>query len=295
VKSTTFQKLSDTTDQQSVWIAEEEKLAETIGTTPVMGGDAMCDTLLRDDREELYRLLEDGEDVIAPCRTYGTVLQAAAAEGKTELVDLLLRKKAEANIHGGQYSNPLIAATVRGREEIARMLIRAGADVLADGCQYVSPLYQAVDFSDPDLAHLLLEKGAWPSRDYQELLDLVAERGNREIIRMLENYDVRNLQSAQSTESARTRNDMYYNSGDDSDVESQYSGRDLMSGRDRDRQVQKNSADIVKKLIWGFLVLKGQPGKWTGIKGVRILRAANPTVGIREAAHRDSSASATRL
>lgn len=46
-------------------------------------------------------MFEDGEDVIAPCRTCGTVLQAAAAEGKTELIDLLLRKKAEANGHGG--------------------------------------------------------------------------------------------------------------------------------------------------------------------------------------------------
>lgn len=125
---------------------------------------------------------------------------------------------------------------------------------------------------------MLHEKGAWLSGDYQELLDLAAEWGNREIIRMLENYNVRNLHSAQSTESARTRNDKCYNFGDGSDVESQHSGRGLMSGRDRDRQVQKNSADIVEKLIREFLVLKGQPGKWTGIKDVRILRAANPTV-----------------
>ena len=284
VKSKTFQSLSGGALKKSVWMAEEEKLAEIIGMTLVLGGDAMCDAVLRDDREQLCKLLE-GEDINAPCRNYGTVLQAAAAEGKLELVEFLLKKNADVNARGGQYSNALIAATVRGREEIARMLIKAGADVLADGGQYVSPLYQAVDFSDPDLAHLLLEKGAWLSKDYQELLDLAAERGNREVVRMLETYDVRNLHLAKSTDSERTSERTSdrgrYELEEDSDIDSQYSSRDLTSRRDRERELQRTSADTVKKLLWEFLILKGQPGKWTGIKGVRILRAANPT-GVSE-------------
>lgn len=97
----------------------------------------------------------------------------------------------------------LIAATVRGREDIAQALIQAGADVLADGGQYVSPLYQAVDFTDSDLAYMLLEKGAWLSKDYKELLDLGAERVNKEDTRMLEQYDVRNLHLVRSSRPRR--------------------------------------------------------------------------------------------
>lgn len=280
VKSKNFQTLSGGALKKSVVVAEEEKLAEIIGMTLVLGGDVMCDAVLRDDREQLCELLEAGENINAPCRNYGSVLQAVAAEGKPEMLEFLLKKSPDINARGGQYSNALIAATVRGREEIARLLIKAGADVLADGGQYVSALYQAVNFSDPDLAHLLLEKGAWLSRDYQELLDLAGERGNREIIRMLETYDVRNLHLAKSANSERLIGRARYDSDEDSNINSHSSSRDL-TRRERARDIQKRSAMTLQRLVLEILVLKGQPGKWTGIKGVRILRVVYPT-GVSE-------------
>lgn len=270
-KSGRFQKLSGIGDKESIWVAEEEKLADAMGITFVMGGDALCDAIIRDDRDELCRLVEDaGENVNAPCRTYGSAIQAAAAEGRLELVEYLLEKDADVNARGGQYMHPLIAATVRGREDVARALIKAGADVLADGGQYVSPLYQAVDFTDPELAHLLLEKGAWLSKDYQELLDLAAERGNREIIRMLEQYDVRNLHLVRSSKSRRSTDGR----GSDSEQSDDREHARTIERRSDDRQVEMKASNVLKKVLWEIAILKGQRGKWTGIKGVRVMRAA---------------------
>ena len=269
-KSRRFQKLSGIGDQQSIWVTEEEKLANTMGITFVMGGDVLCDAIMRDDREELCRLVESGENVNAPCRTYGSAIQAAAAEGKLEIVEYLLEKDADVNARGGQYMHPLIAATVRGREDVAKVLIKAGADVLADGGQYVSPLYQAVDFTDPELALLLLEKGAWLSKDYQELLDLAAERGNREITRMLEQYDVRNLHLVRSTRSRSSINDR--DSDSDHYEAGQYDRR--VDRRYDNQQVEMKASNVLKKVLWEIAILKGQRGKWTGIKGVRVMRAA---------------------
>jgi hypothetical protein len=270
-KSGRFQRLSGIGDQQSVWVAEEEKLADAMGITFVMGGDALCDAIIRDDRDELCRLVEEaGENVNAPCRTYGSAIQAAAAEGKLEIVEYLLEQDADVNARGGQYMHPLIAATVRGREDVARALIKAGADVLADGGQYVSPLYQAVDFTDPELTFMLLEKGAWLTKEYQELLDLAAERGNKEITRMLEQYDVRNLHLVKSSRS-RDADSERSDGGERSRALERPRAGDRRSD---DRQVEMKASNVVRKVGMEILILKGQRGKWTGIKGVRVMRAA---------------------
>lgn len=74
-----------------------------MGITYVMSGDALYDAIIRDDRDELCRLVEEaGESVNAPCRTYGSAIQAAAAEGKLDIVEHPLEKDADVNARGGQ-------------------------------------------------------------------------------------------------------------------------------------------------------------------------------------------------
>src|SRR6266496_4516872 len=159
----------------------------------ILHGDALCDAIINDDRDKVLGLIDKGVDVNAPCHVYGTALQAAAFKGNESFCDLLIRKGARVNAKGGQYQNALIAATVTGHENVAKLLLKNGADVLVDGGRYINALYQAVDFSDWDMAHILLEKGAWLSANYRELLDLAGEHGNREMTRLLEEYDVKML------------------------------------------------------------------------------------------------------
>jgi hypothetical protein len=192
VGSKTFTKLSGA-GQGSFWMEEETRLASTMGITLVLSGDMLCSAVLRKDKDKLLELLDNGHDVNALCTYHGSALAAAAFTGREDFVELLIRQGANVNATGGEYYTPLIAATTQGHDECARALIKAGADVLAQGGKYISAIYQAVDFSDAHLAKMFLEKGAWLTKDYRELLDLSAERGNGIIMRMIEDYKVRQL------------------------------------------------------------------------------------------------------
>jgi Ankyrin repeats (3 copies) len=284
VRGKSFNKLSGL-EKGSFWMEEEKRLASTMGMTLVLSGDALCDAVLREDKSRLLELLDEGHDVNAPCTQYGSVLTAAAFRGQDEIVDFLIRRHANANAVGGEYWSPLIAATAQGHENCARSLLKAGADVLADGGKYVSAIYQAVDYGDEDLAHLLLEKGAWLTKDYRELLDLAAERSNRGITRMLEDYDVRKLYllparppvaSIMETDPNQNTGD---STGDQTDRERRIKRRSRDSGEDMEVTVKPLS--VVRAVVLQALFLKGQRGKWTGIKGVKILRAALD-VGVSE-------------
>ena len=279
VRSRTFAELSST-KQGSSWVEEETRLASIMGMTLVLSGDALCGAVVQNDKSKLLELLKEGHDIDAPCTHYGSALAAAAFCGQEELLDILIRHDANVDIAGGEYVTPLIAATTQGHEECVYSLLKARADVLAQGGKYISALYQAVDFGDVGIAKLLLEKGAWLTEDYRELLDLAAERGHRGLTRMLEDYDVRKLylspapksKTIRFTESEPDRG-TESDSQSDSDLESEIvhnGSRRLLEKRRR----APSALNIAKAVGLQALYLKGQRGKWTGIKGVKLLQAA---------------------
>lgn len=59
---------------------------------------------------------------------FGTALQAAAYEGKTKGLRLLLEKGANVNIRGGKYGSALNAAVVKGYWDLVDMLLDSGAE-----------------------------------------------------------------------------------------------------------------------------------------------------------------------
>jgi Ankyrin repeats (3 copies) len=252
-------------------ISEEKELAKIMGITFVLPGDALSDAILRRNVKDVSELLRQGYDVNAPCQAYGRALQTASAQGFEDTVNLLLENGAEVNATGGQYESALVAATVHGHEGIARILIKAGGDVLKEAASYISPLYQAVSHSDVDMVLLLLERGAWLSRNYGELLDLASERGNEEVSNLLHEYDVRDLRlKLPASAQGESGTDPEQGSGGDSDSD-RMRRRRHSSNRN---QVVMKPAKIVRAVVCRALILKGQRGKWTGIKGVNIMRTA---------------------
>jgi hypothetical protein len=133
---------------------------------------------------------------------------------------------------------------------------------------------------------MLLEKGAWLTKEYRELLDLSAERGNRIIMRMIEDYDVRQLYLLTAPEpknrisDSRSSEKIEEDSQSDSDLESGLARRSSRNKLEKRRQPPTPLA-VVRAVGLQALYLKGQRGKWTGIKGVKVLRAAFD-VGISE-------------
>jgi hypothetical protein len=279
VKSRSFRKLSGA-QSSSLWMTEEKVLAKIMGITFVLPGDALSDAVLRKSTEDIASLLKQGDDVNAPCQGYGHVLQAASTTGSEEIVSLLLKRGASVNAAGGQYENALLAATVQGYEGVARILIKAGADILKDGGIYISPIYQAVSHSDVDMVLLLLERGGWLSRNYGELVDLASEKGNEEIMDLLREYDIRDLQRKLPASNRRASS-----SDSDQDSEGSLNNNDNNNKTNNSRskrirratrrnEVAMKPAKVIRAVVCRALILKGTKGKWTGIKGVGILRTA---------------------
>ena len=232
------------------WILEEGMLASDMGMLYAMPGDELCDRIVNEDLEKVVWLVTNGLNVDASCHHYGTPLQAAAARGHEKLVYVMLKLwGADANKQGGRYNSPLVAAISNGHEDVVRTLLKYGANPIAEAGSFISPVYQAVSFKDVELTHMLLEAGAWLSKDYVELLDLAEETGNDELCVLLQDYDIRNLHRRKRINRDRR--------GPVKSVSNQLDDlgfRDLVS---------------TAVEVWR---LKGQKGKWTGSKAIKILR-----------------------
>jgi hypothetical protein len=244
------------------WKAEEHALAMIMKIKYALPGDYLYGAIVREDTDELERLLEDGYDPNTPCRIYGFPLQAAAALGHEDMVCLLLNFGANANARGGRFETPLLAASHCGHKRLVRILLKNGADVFIGGGKYVSPLYQAVGHSDRDIAEMLLERGAWLGNDYRELLDLASERRDRDMKDLLLDYDVSDLRRKRIAPAERRL---------DRD------GQLIKDGKARDQdlvEMAKVSSKVLMTVVTKFMVLQSQRGSWRGRKGVVIARAA---------------------
>ncbi|KAK4503337.1 hypothetical protein PRZ48_004252 [Zasmidium cellare] len=236
-------------------IVEEEAIANTIGTRMVLPGDEFVEKVLSGDQDGLLDMLRGNQCVDAPSVKYGTALQAAASKGNVEIMNLLIDSGASVNASGGQYSNPLTAAVVEDHYDAMKLLLRHDAKLFLPGGRYISALYQAVDFDRVDMAHALLEKGAWLTKDYREVLDLAAERNNNEMYDELVRYDVLDIHC----KDRRLRDGSPASSSGLAETSHSLSAEQYTS--------------IGAVCLVQAIRLHGQPGKWTGRKGVKVLRA----------------------
>ncbi len=243
------------------WVGEERLLAAKMGIMYAMLGDELCDKVLKNDIDGVNLLAAEGCDFNASCHHYGTPLQAAAAKGNEKMVYLMMKfLDVDPNIEGGKYYSPLVAAISEGHEDVVQTLLRYGANPIARSGSYISPIYQAVSFEDVEMARLLFEKGAWLSKNYQELLDLAAETGNKELCDVLEEYDIRNLHKRKRV-------------GEGDRKSRQYDDKQQSYRSDDQRLTNRPSYKLLPALV-EMLRLKGQKGKWTGIKAIKVLRIA---------------------
>lgn len=231
-------------------IQEEQAIATAIGTILVLPGDELAELALSGDLRQVESMLRDGYDVNSLSSRHGTALQAAASKGDLKMMKCLLGVGASVNLVGGHYQTPLIAAVVEGHYQAMKLLLQHNAEVFAPGGKYISAIYQAVDFENLRMVHALLEKGAWLTQDFVELLDLADERDNDEIYDELTQYDVRDLHK-------RRRN----------------ASRKHTTPKSDDNEVAFINRTAGAVCLWEAIKLHNQPGKWTGIKGVQVLRA----------------------
>ncbi|KAM0558101.1 hypothetical protein ACHAPJ_005268 [Fusarium lateritium] len=227
---------------------EEQRIAVLMQMSYALVGDFLCRAIVEDDFSELSRLLKAGWYCNSPCRTYGSPLQAAAALGKQDMGELLIKYGANVNAEGGRSGTPLIAAIKGGRKTVTRVLLRNGADVFAKHPVHVNALYQAVGGGDYALTEMILEHAAWLIEDWAEVCDLAEEIGDEEIRSLLAGYDVR----------AKHRRYL------------------LASPGKRFAQIANRPSfrEIAAVVVRKFFAVRGTPGGWKGKRGVLLLVAA---------------------
>ncbi len=104
----------------------------------------------------VIELLDSGADINENAPHWGTALDAAALEGHTEIVRLLLTRGADSNV-----GCPLGAATVRHNVEIINILLSQGAKVNAPSPEYRScALATAAYYGYADIIELFIKRGA---------------------------------------------------------------------------------------------------------------------------------------
>jgi ankyrin repeat protein len=82
----------------------------------------------------------------------------------TQLVTLLLEKKANPNLGGGEYGSALAAAAYLGKYDIVRVLLESGANVSVRGGRYGSVLRAA-------------QLSSAPAQDKNAIIALLKENG----------------------------------------------------------------------------------------------------------------------
>ncbi|KAI1115417.1 ankyrin repeat-containing domain protein [Nemania sp. NC0429] len=124
------------------------------------GETALHFAATNNDTKILEDILKQGANLEADCKTFGTPLMAAARSNRTSAIKLLLQKGANVNAISKSCPthNPLHTAALEGRSAVLEALIKAGADANIRGGTFGSALCAAVMSGDEDSVKLLLNK-----------------------------------------------------------------------------------------------------------------------------------------
>lgn len=147
--------------------------------------DDLMNAAYRDDTQTVAALIDRGMDVNSVDPAGNTLLHIAARNGNVQLLEFLLKNRANPLVRNRVGDTALMLAAYNDKQEAAKFLIAKGADVNNSGW---TPLHYAVFAEKPEMVHLLLDKGAKPdlkAPNEQTALMLAAKVGNVALIDML--------------------------------------------------------------------------------------------------------------
>src|SRR5579885_881630 len=123
----------------------------------------IADALMRGDRAEARRLIDQHSDVNASQADGATALHWAVFQSDKEMVDLLLRAGANPKVANREGSTPLWLASINGDAATIELLLKAGADANEKLPLGRSPLMAAARTGNVDAVRVLLDHGADPN------------------------------------------------------------------------------------------------------------------------------------
>ncbi|KAF9060541.1 ankyrin repeat-containing domain protein [Rhodocollybia butyracea] len=151
-------------------------------------GNALQAAAAQGNKDSVQLLLEHKTDVNTPGGYYGNALQAAAAKGNKDIVQLLLEHKADVHAPHGYYGNALQAAAAQGSKDIVQLLLEHKADANGKGGMHGNALQAAAIQGSKNIVQLLLEHKAdvnAPGGCYGNALQAAAAKGNKDIVQLL--------------------------------------------------------------------------------------------------------------
>ena len=86
------------------------------------------------------------------------MLQWASGKGCLDMVDLLVKYKADVNKRDGNGATPLMAACREGHLEVVELLLASGANVDDDSNTQRTALHEATEGGHVDITELLLKQ-----------------------------------------------------------------------------------------------------------------------------------------
>ncbi|OWM73186.1 ankyrin-1-like [Punica granatum] len=163
------------------------KAADSVDSTE---GETLLHLAIAQGRADLVQLLLEFEpDVQVPNRSGSTALEAASASGEALIVELLLSRGASIERSDTSALGPTHLAVAKGHLEVLRLLLQKGASVDALTRDGSTPLHLAVAERRRDCVRLLLASGAKPnvhnSEDGDTPLHIAASSGDDNMVKLL--------------------------------------------------------------------------------------------------------------
>ncbi|HEX8989609.1 MAG TPA: ankyrin repeat domain-containing protein [Rhodocyclaceae bacterium] len=143
----------------------------------------------QDQTAKVVELLQRGMDVNTSDRNGDTLAAIAARNGNDELLDFLIRNRANVSKRNKYGDSPIMLATMQGHPATVRRLLEAGADIHGSGW---NALHYAAYSGRLDIARLLIEHKAdldAPAPNGQTPLMLAAGAGFIDIVKLLVDSD----------------------------------------------------------------------------------------------------------
>ena len=173
------------------WLAGDGRVDATCVNRGVSGCTLLLIAAEHGHKELVELLLKRGAEADARDSGGGTALMVAAAKGHERVAEMLLRHGAGISLQDREGGNALMSAAAKGHERVVEMLIQHGAEINLQDSDGHTALMFATRYGHPAVVLRLLRTGADMTLRTEEgktALQIAKEEGHTECVEAFRTY-----------------------------------------------------------------------------------------------------------